>query len=68
MKHFLKQLEETTLETLDALVSSNGSHMSGELFAAVLLETANLISDTDLHLSHLGLRLTVAIRSSSVMF
>jgi len=66
---FLKQqsrsLKQTTLETLNALVASNGTHMSGDLFASMMTEASSLVHDTDLHLSHLALRLTVSVLSVS---
>lgn len=65
LSQFLRQqsrsLKQTTLETIDALVNSNGSNMSSELFANVMVEAAPLVSDTDLHLSHLALQLTVSV-------
>lgn len=66
---FLRQqsrpLKQLTLETLMALVQSSASQMDAALFALVLAEAAPLVSDADLHLTHLSLRLTVAILNVS---
>lgn len=62
---FLRQqsrpLKLATLETLVALVKSNAANMTPDLFEMVITEAANLISDADLHLSHLALLLTVSV-------
>lgn len=69
LSHFLRQqsraLKQAALDTLNALVESNGSHMSGEVFATVLSEVAALVSDADLHLSHLALRLVRSVLATS---
>jgi cullin-associated NEDD8-dissociated protein 1 len=69
LSQFLRQqsrpLKLTTLETLLALVQSNSGRMTPDLFELVLRETTNLISDADLHLSHLALQLTICIISVS---
>jgi len=66
---FLRQqsrsLKQTTLETLDALVCSNGKNMDGALFEAIVKEASSLISEHDLHLSYLALRLTVSALGAS---
>ena len=66
---FLRQqsrpLKLATLETLIALVKSNASSMTPPLFELILTEAASLISDADLHLSHLALLLTVHVLQAS---
>jgi len=66
---FLRQqsrpLKLATLETLIALVKSNASSMTTPLFELILTEAASLISDADLHLSHLALLLTVHVLQAS---
>lgn len=66
---FLRQqsrtLKQVTLDTLDAIVSTNGINMSEKLFSDVISETALLINDSDLHLSHLALKLTTSILAVS---
>lgn len=69
LAQFLRQqsraLKQTTLETLMALIESSSAQMDGALFALVLAEAAPLISDADLHLTHLSLRLTIAVLAVS---
>jgi len=66
---FLRQqsrpLKLATLETLIALVKSNAASMTPPLFELILTEAASLISDADLHLSHLALLLTVHVLQAS---
>jgi len=68
LSQFLRQqsrpLKQSTLETLMALVKSSGQGMSAEHFQLVLQEAAPLISDADLHLTHLTLRLAVSVVST----
>ena len=63
MASFLKQqsrsLKQSALEALDIVVTNHGSEdpslADGQLFSTVLRELADLIVDSDLHLSHLSL-------------
>lgn len=63
MASFLKQqsrsLKQSSLEALDIVVTNHGSEdpslADGKLFSTVLEEVADLIVDSDLHLSHLSL-------------
>lgn len=65
LSQFLRQqsrpLKLTTLETLVALMENYAQHMSADLFGLVLRECSNLIADSDLHLAHLALQLTVCV-------
>lgn len=65
LSQFLRQqsrpLKLTTLETLVAMVENYAGQMSSDLFGLVLREASNLIADSDLHLSHLALQLTVCV-------
>lgn len=62
---FLRQnsrtLQQLTLQTLDALVQSSTSRFTAEQVNAILSESNTLISDTDLYLTHLSLRLTSSL-------
>jgi cullin-associated NEDD8-dissociated protein 1 len=66
---FLRQqsrpLKLATLETLIGLVRSNAPAMVPALFELILRETAPLISDADLHLSHLALLLSLEVLEAS---
>lgn len=63
MASFLKQqsrsLKQSSLEALEVVVTNHGSEDpalgDGQLFSTVLQEVADLVVDSDLHLSHLGL-------------
>jgi cullin-associated NEDD8-dissociated protein 1 len=63
MASFLKQqsrsLKQSALEALDIVVRNHGSEdpsmKDGALFSSVLEQLADLIVDSDLHLSHLSL-------------
>eukprot|EP01116_Phalansterium_solitarium_P021844 TRINITY_DN6977_c0_g1_i1.p1 TRINITY_DN6977_c0_g1~~TRINITY_DN6977_c0_g1_i1.p1 ORF type:complete len:1273 (-),score=515.03 TRINITY_DN6977_c0_g1_i1:141-3881(-) len=60
-----RQLKLSSLTTLVVLVHNYGSQKQiPDLFKAVLVELAPLISDADLHLSHLALSLTAEILSA----
>jgi len=63
--HFLRQqsrtLKQTTLATLDSLINSPSSQMSDELVQTLLGEACPLISDADLHIAHLALRMTSSL-------
>jgi cullin-associated NEDD8-dissociated protein 1 len=56
-------LKQSTLETLTVLIDGHGQSqgMSSALFEAVLKETGPVVSDSDLHVSHLGLQVAVSI-------
>lgn len=57
-----RQLKQSSLQTLDDVVKKYGSNKAAkELFPTTLAEVAPLISDADLHLSHLALQLCVSI-------
>jgi len=56
-----RQLKQASLKGLAVLVKTYGKEISLELFNTVLNEVANLISDADLHLSHLSLRLVEVV-------
>eukprot|EP01087_Luapelamoeba_hula_P011790 TRINITY_DN324_c0_g1_i1.p1 TRINITY_DN324_c0_g1~~TRINITY_DN324_c0_g1_i1.p1 ORF type:complete len:1220 (+),score=279.85 TRINITY_DN324_c0_g1_i1:138-3797(+) len=56
-----RQLKQASLKALAVLVQKFGKDISSGLFSSVFAEAANLISDADLHLSHLSLRLVEAI-------
>lgn len=69
MASFLKQqsrsLKQSSLEALDIVVTHHGSDdaslQNGEMFSTVLQDVADLVVDSDLHLSHLSLRVSVSI-------
>lgn len=67
LSHFLRQqsrvLKQQALITLDSLVRSPSAQLSDELCKTILVEAANLVSDSDLHLAHLALTLTQGIIS-----
>ena len=50
MSHF-----QSSLEALDIVVTNHGAKLNVELFDSVLKELGNLITERDLHLSHLSL-------------
>jgi cullin-associated NEDD8-dissociated protein 1 len=57
-----RQLKQATLTSLSVIVHNQASHKSvTALSDTILKEDAALISDSDLHLSHLALRLATAI-------
>lgn len=58
-----RQLKQASLKGLADLVKAYGADIKSKQFEAVLNESANLISDVDLHLTHLVLRLLEAIIS-----
>eukprot|EP00903_Cladosiphon_okamuranus_P016633 g15341.t1 len=65
LAQFLRQqsrpLKQTTLETLLALIGSNHPQMSQALFSLLLKESAALVTDADLHLAHLSLKMSCLI-------
>ncbi len=65
LSHFLRQnsrtLQQLTLQCLDALLASPSSLLTQDLISAVLQESHVLISDTDLYLTHLSLRITLTV-------
>jgi len=69
LSQFLRQqsrpLKQTTLETLMALVKSSATNMTESLFDLILSEAAPLVSDGDLHLTHLSLRLSISVLTVS---
>lgn len=62
---FLRQasrsLKQLTLQTLEAVVSAPATQINSTEVEAILPEAAALISDMDLHLSHLSLQLAIAM-------
>ena len=50
-----RTLKQHALETLKIMVLGYGTRMNFELYEQVLKETGTVISDSDLHVSHLGL-------------
>lgn len=60
-----RSLKQTTLETLTALVDSSSGSMDGTHFELMMQEAAPLISDSDLQLTHLSLRLTIDVVKAS---
>lgn len=58
-----RQLKQASLKALADLVKAYGGDIKSKQYEAVLNESANLISDVDLHLTHLALRLLEAIIS-----
>ena len=62
---FLRQqsrlLKQTTLQTLEALVKSKSARITDDQIGAVLRESSVLVSDSDLHLTHLALRVALAL-------
>lgn len=69
LSHFLRQnsrtLQQLTLQCLDALLASPSAQITKTLVASILQESHVLISDTDLYLTHLSLRLTLTILKKS---
>lgn len=68
MASFLKQqsrsLKQNSLEALDIVVTNHGAEDpslgDGVLFSSVLADLAGLIIDSDLHLSHLSMRVCIS--------
>eukprot|EP00003_Mantamonas_plastica_P001680 TRINITY_DN1118_c0_g1_i7.p1 TRINITY_DN1118_c0_g1~~TRINITY_DN1118_c0_g1_i7.p1 ORF type:complete len:932 (+),score=400.03 TRINITY_DN1118_c0_g1_i7:53-2848(+) len=56
-----RPLKINTLGALDALVTNYSGSMNSDLTANILEELSPLISDEDLHLSHLAIQLSVSI-------
>mmetsp|Transcript_16278 Transcript_16278/g.23243 ORF Transcript_16278/g.23243 Transcript_16278/m.23243 type:complete len:1324 (-) Transcript_16278:475-4446(-) len=56
-----RTLKQHTLEALKIMVLGYGTKMDSELYEQLLKETATVISDSDLHVSHLGLQVSVAV-------
>jgi cullin-associated NEDD8-dissociated protein 1 len=50
-----RTLKQHVLETLKILVIGYGVNLSSDSYELILKETGNIISDSDLHVSHLGL-------------
>jgi cullin-associated NEDD8-dissociated protein 1 len=57
LRQQLRALKQNTLEALNALVMSYGSQVDASLLGNVLKESAVLVDDSDLQLSHLSLSL-----------
>mmetsp|Transcript_4617 Transcript_4617/g.7695 ORF Transcript_4617/g.7695 Transcript_4617/m.7695 type:complete len:1340 (-) Transcript_4617:522-4541(-) len=68
MASFLKQqsrsLKQNSLEALDIVITNHGTEdptlADGKLFSSVLADLAGLIVDSDLHLSHLSMRVCIS--------
>ncbi|OQR95878.1 Cullin-associated NEDD8-dissociated protein, partial [Thraustotheca clavata] len=60
-----RTLKQTALDTLIALIQSNGASLSHETLSDTIQETSALISDTDLQLSQLSLTLVSSILTSA---
>lgn len=68
MASFLKQqsrsLKQNSLEALDIVITNHGTEdpslANGALFSSVLGDLAALIADSDLHLSHLSMRVCIS--------
>lgn len=68
MASFLKQqsrsLKQNSLEALDIVITNHGTEdptlADGVLFSSVLSDLAGLIVDSDLHLSHLSMRVCIS--------
>ena len=62
---FLRQqsrgLKQTTLSTLDALISSRSAVLEEHSIVIILQEASSLVNDSDLHLTHLTFVLTLSI-------
>lgn len=58
-----RQLKQASLRALAVLVKSYGADIKSQQYEAVLNESVNLISDVDLHLTHLALRLLETVIS-----
>ena len=62
---FLRQqsrgLKQTTLSTLDALISSRSAVLEEHSIFIILQEASSLVNDSDLHLTHLTFVLTLSI-------
>lgn len=56
-----RQLKQACLKALDIIVRHYGKDLNQKLYQKVLKEASNLISESDLHMSHLSLRLVEAI-------
>lgn len=68
MSSFLRMQSRSTkqsaLEAMDIVISNHGAqtdYEDGIMYSTVLQEVAPLIADSDLHLSHLAMRVTVSI-------
>lgn len=61
-----RQIKQSSLTALDIIIRKYGNSDSVKpLFATVLTEVAPVISDSDFHLTHLGIQLTVGIVRAS---
>jgi len=61
-----RQIKQSSLSALDVIIRKYGnSPVVRPLFGSVLTEVAPIISDSDFHLTHLGLQLTVGIVRSA---
>jgi len=58
-------LKQSALEALDIIMKGHGEGMKVELFEEVLREAGGIISDGDLHISHLSLRVAISILKAS---
>ena len=75
MASFLKlqsrSLKQSSLEALDVVVRNHGSSVEfadGALFSTVLQELCTLITDSDLHISHLSLYVYYFLRLRFLLF
>jgi len=64
MASFLKlqsrSLKQSSLEALDTVVTNHGVSDSNELYSQVLQDLSHLVVDSDLHISHLSLRVSIS--------
>jgi hypothetical protein len=67
LRQQLRTLKHASLTALDALVLSKGSDLSPALCEVVLNETAALISDSDLNLTHLALRISTNLLKANAL-
>jgi cullin-associated NEDD8-dissociated protein 1 len=65
LRQQLRALKQSSLMALDALVLSKGKMMQDNVSSTILKESSVLITDVDLHLSHLALRVATNILSSN---
>eukprot|EP00536_Pseudo-nitzschia_multiseries_P005324 jgi/Psemu1/254397/estExt_Genewise1Plus.C_990038 len=63
LKLAARSLRQTALEALDAVVIHHGKTIASEtdLYAELLAELADLVVDSDLHMSHLALRASISV-------
>jgi hypothetical protein len=61
LKQYSRSLKQQTLFTLDALLNHNSTTISESIAFVIIKETSFLLSDNDLHLCHLSLKVLTSL-------